>query len=182
MAEPGAQGWIVLVGLMGAGKSVVGRALAARLDLPFVDSDAAIEEAARMTVSEIFAQDGEAFFRARESEVLARLLAGPPGILATGGGVFASEANRAAIRDAGAVSVWLEGSVDLLWSRVRGKAHRPLLDRPDAKARLAALHAARAPSYALADAVIPGEEGRSIGDTALAVERAVRRARPELLP
>lgn len=182
MAERGARGWIVLVGLMGAGKSAVGRVLAARLDLPFTDCDAAIEEAARMTVSEIFAQDGEPFFRAREAEVLARLLSGPPGVLATGGGAFVAEGNRDAIRAAGAVSVWLEGSVDLLWSRVRGRAHRPLLNRADGKDRLAALHAEREPIYARADAVVPGDPHRSVADTALAVERAVRRVRPDLLP
>lgn len=166
--------WIVLVGLMGAGKSAVGRALAARLGLGFTDSDRAIEEAADRTIAEIFADYGEAFFRDRESEVLERLLGAAPGVLATGGGAFLSERNREAMQRAGAVTVWLEAPIDLLWARVRGRPHRPLLNRPDARAVLERLHAERAPIYALSDLTVMGDEGRSVQDTAAEVEAAVR--------
>jgi shikimate kinase len=147
--------------MMGAGKTAVGRALAARLKVPFLDSDAQIEAAANMTVPEIFARDGEAFFRARETEVIVRLLSGVPCILSTGGGAFLAEANRAAIHRDG-VSVWLDADVDLLWSRVRHRNTRPLLRTKDPRATLEALHADRAPLYALADLTVRSIPGLSI--------------------
>ena len=157
------QRWIVLVGPMGAGKSAVGRAAAQRLRAPFLDVDEEIERAAAMPVAEIFARDGEAFFRAREREVIERLLAGRPGVLATGGGAWMSEANRRAI-DAAGVSVWLDAEPETLWQRLRrvkGREARPLLRTPDPRATLAALAAERAPTYALARLRVPTgpEEG-----------------------
>ncbi len=146
---------------MGAGKTAVGTQLARILGVSFTDSDDEIVRAAAMTIPEIFARDGEAFFRARESEVLARLLRGAPGVLSTGGGAFLAEANRAAIRAAG-VAVWLRADVDLLWSRVRHRSHRPLLRTADPKGTLAALAAARAPVYALADVTVDSEPGLSV--------------------
>jgi shikimate kinase len=144
---------VVLVGMMGAGKTAVGTALARHLGVGFTDSDDEIVRAAAMTIPEIFARDGEAFFRAREAEVLARLLRGPPGVLSTGGGAFLSEGNRAAIAASG-VSVWLRADVDLLWARVRHRTHRPLLRTADPRGTLAALAEARAPVYALADITV----------------------------
>ncbi|MEM8579300.1 MAG: shikimate kinase [Pseudomonadota bacterium] len=140
---------VVLVGMMGAGKTAVGRALAARLGVPFRDSDAEIEAAANMTVPEIFTRDGEPFFRRREAEVITRLLTSSPGILSTGGGAFLAQRNRDSIAAHG-VSVWLDADLDLLWSRVRHKDTRPLLRTPDPRATLAEIFAARTPIYAQA--------------------------------
>ncbi|MEX0310219.1 MAG: shikimate kinase, partial [Tateyamaria sp.] len=121
---------VVMVGMMGAGKTAVGRGLAMRLDVPFLDSDAEIERAANMTVPEIFERDGEAFFRAKESQIISRLLDEERGILSTGGGAFLAEDNRANITAKG-VSVWLNADLDLLWQRVRHKDTRPLLRTAD---------------------------------------------------
>lgn len=143
---------IVLVGMMGCGKTAVGTALAARLGVPFRDTDEALVAAARMTIAEIFARDGEAFFRARESEVLARLLAEGPAVVSTGGGAFLRPANRALIGARG-VSVWLKADAELLWSRVKHRNTRPLLMTDDPKATLLDLLRLRTPSYAAADLV-----------------------------
>ncbi|MBS0573899.1 MAG: shikimate kinase [Proteobacteria bacterium] len=152
---------VVLVGMMGAGKTAVGTAMARALSVPFLDSDEELVRAAQMTIAEIFARDGETFFRARESEVLHRLLAGPPAVLSTGGGAFLSEVNREAIRERG-VAVWLRADLDLLWQRVRHKTTRPLLRTADPKATLAGLLAARMPFYALADLTVEAEAGLSV--------------------
>ena len=109
---------VVLVGMMGAGKTAVGTALARQLGVAFKDSDEEIVRAANRTIAEIFERDGEPFFRARETEVIARLLRGTPCVLSTGGGAFLAEANRSLIHDAG-VSVWLKADLELLWQRVR---------------------------------------------------------------
>ncbi|MFN6978112.1 MAG: shikimate kinase [Gemmobacter sp.] len=152
---------VVLVGMMGAGKTAVGTQLARSLGCAFTDSDDEIMRAANMTIPEIFARDGEAFFRAREAEVLARLLRGPTQVLSTGGGAFLSPANRAAIAER-AVSVWLRAEVEVLWSRVRHRSHRPLLRTADPRGTLAALAQARAPVYALADVTVDSLPGLSI--------------------
>ena len=148
---------IVLIGLMGAGKSAVGRRLAARLGLTFHDSDAAIEAAAGKTVAEIFASDGEAAFRARERAVIAELLAGPPIVLATGGGAFMDPETRVVIK-AHAVSVWLRATLDVLLARVRGRTHRPLLNQGDPSEILSRLSALRGPVYAGADIIVDSTE------------------------
>ncbi len=140
---------VVLVGMMGSGKTAIGRALALQLGVDFVDSDAAIEEAAAATIPEIFERDGEAFFRKREAEVLQRLLSGPPRIVSTGGGAFLAEGNRDAIAEMG-VAVWLDADLETLWERVRHKDTRPLLRTADPKATLTALFHDRSPIYALA--------------------------------
>lgn len=145
---------VVMIGMMGAGKTAVGRALAQLLDVPFLDSDHEIEEAANMTVPEIFARDGEAFFRARESEVINRLLGGQACVLSTGGGAFLAQANRAAISARG-VSVWLDADIELLWNRVKHRDTRPLLRTADPKATLSALYETRVPEYAKADITVP---------------------------
>ncbi|SDN32475.1 shikimate kinase [Lutimaribacter pacificus] len=170
---------VVMVGMMGAGKTAVGRALAARLGVPFLDSDAEIETAANMTIPEIFARDGEAFFRARETQVIERLLDTQSCILSTGGGAFMAEGNRAMIAEKG-VAVWLDAGLDLLWQRVRHKSTRPLLRTADPKATLAGLYEARVPVYALADLRVAVMPRYSIEDT---VERVIEvlRTRPDVL-
>ena len=170
---------VVLVGMMGSGKTAVGRALSAQLGVPFLDSDAAIEEAAKATIAEIFARDGEPFFRDRETEVIARLLSGPPSILSTGGGAFMAERNRRAIAEKG-VALWLDADLDTLWDRVRHKDTRPLLRTPDPRGTLAALFDARVPVYRLAELRVPTEPGFSIEDTA-ARALAVLSTRPDIL-
>lgn len=152
---------VVMVGMMGAGKTAVGRAVAAKLDVPFLDSDAEIEAAANLSVPEIFTRDGEVFFRKRETEVIARLLDTAQGILSTGGGAFLAQANRDVISKRG-VSVWLDAELDLLWNRVRHKDTRPLLRTRDPKATLAALYAERVPLYAQSDIAVPCDPSLSI--------------------
>lgn len=140
---------IVLVGMMGSGKTAIGRALASALDVAFLDSDAALEEAAALTIAEIFERDGEAFFRAREAEVIQRLISGPPAILSTGGGAFMNAATRQVIAD-NAVSLWLNADLNTLWERVRHKDTRPLLRTDDPYSTLKDLFNARTPTYAKA--------------------------------
>lgn len=156
---------VVLVGMMGSGKTAVGKALAARLQVPFLDSDAAIEEAAHASIAEIFARDGEPFFRDRESEVISRLLSGPPAIVSTGGGAFMSERNRRVIAEKG-VALWLDADLDTLWERVRHKDSRPLLRTPDPRGTLAGIYEKRVPVYRLADLKVTAEPRFSIDDTA----------------
>lgn len=152
---------IVMVGMMGAGKTAVGRALALRLRARFIDSDAEIETAANMTVPEIFTRDGEAFFRRRESQIIARLLQDECCILSTGGGAFLSADNRAMISRHG-VSVWLNAEVDVLWARVRHKSTRPLLRTGNPRATLAAMSAERGPIYRQADVCVVSDGEASI--------------------
>lgn len=144
---------ILLVGMMGAGKTTVGRRLAARLGLDFVDSDAEIETAAGMPVPDIFATHGEEEFRAGETRVIARLLRDHTGVIATGGGAFMSPETRALAKDL-AVSVWIKAEFELLFARVSRRSNRPLLKTPDPRATLKALMEARYPTYALADITI----------------------------
>lgn len=154
---------VVMVGMMGAGKTAVGRALAQRLAVSFLDSDAEIEAAANRTVPEIFERDGEPFFRAKETQVIERLLAEKRCVLSTGGGAFLSEKNRANISHKG-VSVWLNADLSLLWFRVRSKDTRPLLRTNDPKATLAVLFEQRVPIYKLADISVTSHETYSIED------------------
>jgi len=170
---------VVLVGMMGAGKTTVGMALARRLGAPFCDSDAEIVRAANMPIADIFARDGEAFFRARESEILKRLLASPPMVLATGGGAFLREDNRRIIAES-AVSVWLKAELDLLWSRVRHKDTRPLLRTADPHATLRALCAEREPAYAMADITVQALASHCVEDMAGRVIEALLK-RPDVL-
>ncbi|TYP81420.1 shikimate kinase [Maritimibacter alkaliphilus HTCC2654] len=165
--------------MMGAGKSAVGKALATRLGVPFLDSDAEIEAAANMTIAEVFQRDGEAFFRDREAEVIARLLSTGPIVLSTGGGAFLAERNRDAISAAG-VSLWLRADLDLLWQRVRHKTTRPLLRTADPKKTLAEIYAARQPIYALADLVADADPKYSISDMAAHVIDVLK-TRPDVL-
>ncbi|SFA76374.1 shikimate kinase [Poseidonocella pacifica] len=170
---------IVMVGMMGAGKTAIGKALANRLGVKFVDSDAEIESAATMSIAEIFARDGEAFFRERESAVIARLLEGPPMVLSTGGGAFLREENRKMVAERG-VSVWLDAGLDLLWNRVRHKTTRPLLRTANPKETLRELYEARVPIYAQAEIRVEALDHYSIEAMTTAVLRALH-ARPDIL-
>lgn len=170
---------VVLVGMMGAGKTAVGTALARALGVPFLDSDEEIVKAAQMSVAEIFERDGEPFFRARESEVIERLLSGPPAVVSTGGGAFMSAANREMVARLG-VSVWLKADLELLWNRVKHKNTRPLLRTADPRATLAGLLAQRNPVYAQAQVAVEAEPGLSVDEMAQKVVRALA-AQPELL-
>jgi len=156
---------VVLVGMMGAGKTAVGRALAQRLDVPFLDSDAEIEKAANMSIAEIFSRDGEPFFREKEAQVIERLLDEKRGILSTGGGAYLAERNRAVISQKG-VAVWLDADLSLLWSRVKHKDTRPLLRTPDPKATLSDIFNARVPVYQLSDLSVKAAPQFSIEDMA----------------
>jgi shikimate kinase len=144
---------IVLVGMMGAGKSTVGRRLAARLRLPFLDADIEIEAAAGMSIPEIFETHGEAYFRDGEARVIARLLEGGPAVLATGGGSFMREETRRKVGDK-AVSIWLKADSDIIMRRVKRRADRPLLQTPDPAATIDRLIAEREPVYQHADITI----------------------------
>jgi shikimate kinase len=149
---------IVLVGLMGAGKTKIGRRLALRLGLPFFDSDQEIETAAGETVEEIFANRGERVFRLGERRVITRLLAKPVHVLATGGGAFMDPLTRAVIRKRG-VSLWLRADLDVLVQRVSRRSDRPLLKAGDPRAILAQLIERRSATYAEADVTLDSGEG-----------------------
>ncbi len=170
---------IVLVGMMGAGKTAVGKALALALAVPFLDSDDEIVKAAGMSIAEIFARDGEAFFRARETEVITRLMKEEIGVLSTGGGAFLAAKNRDVITNSG-VSVWLRADIDLLWSRVRRRNTRPLLRTENPRQTLAQLCQAREPLYAKANLAVDCRAGYSIEAMASSVIEAVK-SRPDVL-
>jgi shikimate kinase len=149
---------IVFVGLMGVGKTCIGRRLAQRLDLVFVDADKEIEEAAGCTIAEIFERHGEQYFREGERRVIMRLLEGPVQVLSTGGGAFMDPQTRAVIRQRG-ISVWLRADLDLMLKRVSRRSDRPLLRVADPRARLQELMAMRYPIYAEADVTVDSIDG-----------------------
>ena len=179
---------VVLVGMMGAGKTSVGKRLATKLGLPFVDADAEIEAGAQLTISEIFERFGEAYFREGERKVIARLLKGGPLVLATGGGAFMNATTRDNIARHG-LSIWLKPSFDILLARVRKKSNRPLLKTADPEVTLRRLLEERSPTYALADFTIESVDAAhdsvvdailrrldaTLGDGARALPRARRR-------
>jgi shikimate kinase len=150
---------IVLVGLPGAGKTTVGRRLAKRLGLPFVDTDAEIEAAAGLGIAEMFERFGEAHFRDGERRVIARLLEGPPRVIATGGGAFMNGETRRLIMER-CIAVWLDGDIALLAERARRSGRRPLLDSGDPLASLRALAETRNPVYAEAHLRVRSDHGR----------------------
>src|SRR5450631_3122610 len=144
---------VVLVGMMGVGKSTIGRRLAARLRLPFVDADAEIEAAAGMSIPDIFETHGEPHFRDGEARVIARLLDSGPAVIATGGGAFMREETRGRIRNK-AVSLWLKADADIIMKRVKRRADRPLLQTADPAATVGRLIEEREPVYRHADLTI----------------------------
>ena len=158
LPERSPQRSVVLVGLMGAGKTTVGRRLAQKLGLNFVDADAEIERAAGETIPEIFERHGEAAFREGERRVIARLLEGSPQVLATGGGAFMDETTRQNIAARG-TSVWLKADLDVLMRRVSRRSNRPLLKQGDPRTTMERLMAARYPVYAGADITVESVEG-----------------------
>ena len=155
---PWANRTIALVGLMGAGKSTVGRRLAEKLGRTFYDSDSEIEKAANLSVADIFSLHGEEEFRRGEQSVLKRLLDEPPHVLATGGGAYLSQETRELMRQK-AVTIWLNADLETLWKRVSRRNHRPLLRRPDAKEVLSSLFDQRRPIYELADLTVHSVDG-----------------------
>ncbi|MFK0205890.1 shikimate kinase [Agrobacterium sp. NPDC090283] len=150
---------IVFVGLMGAGKSAVGRMVAQQLKVPFIDTDVEIERVSRMTISELFATYGEEEFRALETRVIKRLLRGGPKVISTGGGAFINDNTRRHITRGG-ISLWLKADLEVLWERVNKRDHRPLLKTENPKATLAALMEKRYPIYAEADLTIESRDVR----------------------
>ncbi|UTW55718.1 shikimate kinase [Kordiimonas sp. SCSIO 12610] len=171
---------IVLVGLMGAGKTTVGRRLAKKLALEFVDSDHEIEKAACMSVAEIFENFGEEEFRSGERRVISRLIDGPPKIIATGGGAFINDETRNLIlRDA--LSIWLDADIDVLVERTARRDTRPLLKNGDPRAILTELAEKRSPFYAEADLKVYSGDGPHedvVGDILKALQSKKRSASP----
>jgi shikimate kinase len=147
----------VLIGLMGAGKTAVGRRLAAKLELPFIDADSEIELAAGQTVSEIFVELGEPYFRQGESKVIGRLLQGGPQVLATGGGAYMNAATRANVKARG-ISIWLKAELPVLLHRVRRRDNRPLLASGDPDKVMRELMEKRYPIYAEADITVESRD------------------------
>lgn len=172
---------IVLIGMMGVGKSSVGRRLSARLAIPFVDADAEIEKAAGMSIADIFSHHGEEYFRSGETRVIARLLEGGPQVLATGGGAFMNPKTRDAIRAKG-VSVWLKAELDVLMRRINKRRNdRPLLQTADPGETLRALLLEREPVYAQADLTVQSREVAHeaiVADIMTALASRLREAAP----
>ncbi|MGD1888949.1 MAG: shikimate kinase [Cohaesibacteraceae bacterium] len=149
---------IVIVGMMGAGKSSIGKRLAQALDVDFVDSDDEIEKAANLTIPEIFERHGEAHFRDGERKVIARLLSEGNRVIALGGGAFENPQTRQEVSEHG-LSIWLKADFDTLMTRVRRRSHRPLLQTPDPEGTMRRLMAEREGNYALADLTVPSRDG-----------------------
>lgn len=173
---------IVLVGLMGAGKSTVGRRLAQKLGLPFLDADHEIEAAAGMTIPDIFSIFGEEHFRDGEKRVIARLLQEGPLVLATGGGAFMSDETRARVAESG-ISIWLRADLEVLMRRVRKRSNRPLLQNADPESTMRRLMEVRHPVYATADLTVDSHEAphdRVVHDVMTALVRWLDR--PEANP
>jgi shikimate kinase len=148
---------IVLIGLMGAGKTAVGKRLGAKLDLPFVDADKEIEQAAGQSITEIFAEHGETYFRQGERKVIARLLESGPQVLATGGGAYMTAETRTTIKERG-ISIWLRADLPVLLHRVKRRNHRPLLTGRDNEQVMRNLMAERYPIYAEADIIVESRD------------------------
>lgn len=170
--QTGLKKTVVMIGMMGAGKSAVGKELAHILSVPFVDSDAEIEKAANASIKEIFERDGEAFFREKEALVIARLLEGDPCVLSVGGGAYLDADTRALISAQGA-AVWLKADLETLWNRVKRKDTRPLLRTPDPRQTLSDLMASREPTYANADLAVETSASYAIETTAYKVIEAL---------
>ena len=169
---------VVLVGMMGVGKTTVGRRLAPRLGLDFVDADEEIEKAAGMSIPELFERHGEAHFRNGESQVIDRLLQGPPIVLATGGGALINEHTRKVVAER-ALSIWLQADIDTIVKRATRRATRPLLKSGDPKEIITRLLKERSPYYAIADITIASREGPHARTVDAIVEAIAARANLE---
>ncbi len=169
---------VALVGLMGAGKSAIGRRLAIKLALPFVDADDEIERAAGCTISEFFERFGETEFRNGERRVISRLLDGPPHVLSTGGGAYIDAETRALMREK-ALTVWLRADLDVLFDRVKRRAHRPLLRQGDPREILGRLMEQRYPIYAEADLTVESTAQPADRTTEQVIEALQRHLSPE---
>jgi len=169
---------VALVGLMGAGKSAIGKRLAQRLGLPFVDADEEIERAAGCSIAEFFERFGEQEFRAGERRVISRLLDGTPHVLSTGGGAYMDPETRALLR-AKAVTVWLRADLDVLYERVKRRGHRPLLKQGDPREVLGRLIQQRHPVYAEADIVVESTAQPAERTTEEVIAALRRRLLPE---
>ncbi len=169
---------VALVGLMGAGKSAIGKRLALRLALPFVDADEEIERAAGCTIAEFFERFGEAEFRAGERRVISRLLEGPAHVLSTGGGAYMDPETRALMRNR-ALTVWLKADLDVLHDRVKRRSHRPLLRQGDPRDILEQLMKQRYPIYAEADVVVESTAQPAERTTEQVIDALRRHLHPE---
>ena len=166
---------VALVGMMGSGKSAVGKAVSSALSVPFNDADNEIENAARLSIPEIFERHGERFFRDKETQIINRLLKGPPSILATGGGAFINKNIRSSIKIYG-VSVWLNADIETLWNRVKHKKSRPLLRTNNPKKTLKNIYNDRLETYSKADITINSHEKSSLEEMAdLVIKSLVNR-------
>ena len=159
---------VALVGMMGSGKSAVGKVVASLINVPFIDADVEIERAAKLSIPEIFERHGEKFFREKEDQVTKRLLQAVPCILATGGGAFTNKNIRKSIARHG-VSVWLNADVTTLWSRVKHKKTRPLLQTNNPKKTLTNIYIERREIYSLADVIVDSQAKSSLEDMAYTV-------------
>ncbi len=174
---------LVLVGLMGAGKSAIGRLVAQQLSVPFIDSDHEIERVSRMSISDLFAAYGEEEFRALESRVMKRLLKSGPRVVSTGGGAFINERTRKHIKRGG-LTIWLKADLDVLWERVSKRDTRPLLKTENPRQTLENLMNARYPIYAEADLTVQSRDVRKeiIADEVLAAVAASADTSHEVMP
>ncbi len=163
---------VALVGMMGSGKSAIGKIVSSVLDIPFRDADVEIERAAKLSIPEIFERHGEEFFRDKEDQVIKRLLNEKCCILATGGGAFMNEKIRASIKEQG-VSVWLNADLETLWNRVKHKRSRPLLRTKNPRETLANIHTHRFKTYSLADIIIDSHDKSSLEEMAKLVIKSL---------
>jgi len=163
---------IALVGMMGSGKSAIGKVVSSILDIPFRDADVEIERAAKLSIPEIFERHGENFFRDKEYQVIKRLLQGKNCVLATGGGAFISKEIRTSIKEQG-VSVWLNADVETLWKRVKHKRSRPLLQTENPRETLAKIYTDRIKFYSLADIIIDSHDKSSLEEMAKLVIKSL---------
>ena len=163
---------VALVGMMGSGKSAIGKIVSSVLDIPFRDADVEIERAAKLSIPEIFERHGEEFFRDKENQVIKRLLNEKCCILATGGGAFMNEKIRASIKEQG-VSVWLNADLETLWNRVKHKRSRPLLRTNNPRETLANIHTDRFKTYSLADIIIDSHDKSSLEEMAKLVIKSL---------
>ncbi len=163
---------VALVGMMGSGKSAIGKIVSSILDVPFRDADIEIERAAKLSIPEVFERHGEEFFRDKEDQVIKRLLNEKCCILATGGGAFMNKKIRASIKEKG-VSVWLNADLETLWKRVKHKKSRPLLQTKNPRETLANIYSDRIKTYSLADIIIDSHDKLSLEEMATVVVKSL---------